>query len=121
MNAPQTPAVMSESVCELPPETMYNDLPILLADGLGDAYASLAFNEANPGGGSNVGTSIYVLSVGDGMLTGIQNSDPEVTDLGELETKPVFRTRIEWYAGLAIYHPRAVARLYGVKDGAVVA
>lgn len=100
---------------------MYNDLPILIADNTGDAFATLAFNEANPGGGSNVGTSIYVLSMGDSMLSGIQNGDPMVTDLGELEAKPVLRTRVEWYAGIAVFHPRAAARLYGIKDAAIVA
>lgn len=100
--------------------TMYNDLPILIADNSGDAYKTLAFDEANPGGGSNVGTSIYCLSLQDGMLSGIQNGDPMVTDLGELETKPALRTRVEWYAGIACYHPRSVARLYGIKDAAVV-
>lgn len=101
--------------------TMYNDLPILIGDGLGDAFPALAFNEANPGGGSNVGTSIYCLSLGENMCMGIQNGDPMVTDLGELETKPSLRTRVEWYAGIAIFHPRAVARLRGIKDAAVVA
>lgn len=103
------------------PLTMYNDLPILLADANADVYATLAFNEANPGGGSNVGTSIYCVSFGDGMLTGIQNGDPQVTDLGELETKPSFRTRVEWYAGVVCMHPRCAARLRGIKNAAVVA
>lgn len=101
--------------------TMYNDLPILIADGNGDVYQTLAFNETNPGGGSAVGTSIYVMGFGDGEFTGIQSSDHEVEDLGELETKPAYRTRVEWYAGLAIYHPRSVARLWGISDAAVVA
>lgn len=103
------------------PVTMYNDLPILIGDKLSDVYATLAFNEANPGGGANVGTSIYVLSIGDGKLTGIQNGGMDVKDLDEIEAKPVLRTRVEWYSGLSIYHPRAVARLRGIKTGAAVA
>lgn len=103
------------------PVMTYNDLPILIADGSGDVYASLAFNEANPGGGSNVGTSIYCLSLGDGMLSGLQNGDPEVTDLGELEGKPSLRTRVEWLSGVCFEHPRCAARLWGVKNAAVVA
>jgi hypothetical protein len=99
---------------------MYNDLPILIADANGDAYAALAYNEAGQSGGSTC-TSIYCMSVGDGMLTGIQNGDPMVTDLGELETRPVLRTRVEWYAGLALYHPRCAARLGGITNAAVVA
>ncbi len=100
--------------------TRYNGLPILAADGNGDLYATLGFNEAAAGGGT-ASTSIYVLSFGEGKLTGIQNGLPEVTDLGELQTKPSMRTRVEWYPGIAIWHPRAVARVYGVITGAVTA
>lgn len=100
--------------------TKYNDLPILIADKNSDVYATLAFNEANPGGGSAVGTSVYVCSFGDNMLEGMQNGEMSVRDLGELQTKPVFRTRVEWYMGLVLEHPRAAARLYGIKNAAVV-
>jgi hypothetical protein len=100
--------------------TMYNDLPILIADNNGDVFKTLAFDEANPGGGSSVGTSIYCLAFGEGQMVGIQNGDVMVTDIGEMETKPALRTRVEWYAGIAVYHPRSIARLRGIKDGAVV-
>ena len=99
--------------------TTYNDLPILIADANGSPYQTLAFNEANPGGGSNVGTSIYCLSWGDMKLTGLQNQEVDVEDLGELQSKPTYRTRVEWYTSIAAYHPRCAARLYGIKDAAV--
>jgi len=101
--------------------TLYNDLPLLIADQNGDAYASIGFNETNPGGGTTTGSSVYCLSIGPGMIEGIQNSDPMVVNLGELETKPALRTRVEWYAGIACYHPRAGGRLRGIKDAAAVA
>lgn len=99
----------------------YNDLPILIADANSDYYTTLAFNEANPAGGSNVGTSIYVVSFREGMCQGIQNGDPEVTDLGELQEKPTLRTRVEWMPGVCVMHPRSVSRLYGIKSAAVAA
>jgi len=99
---------------------VYNDLPILIADPNGSVFPALAFDEANPGGGSNVGTSIYCLSLGEQMLTGIQNGDIDVEDLGELDDKPSLRTRVEWYNGIAIWHPRSAGRLWGIKDAAVV-
>lgn len=101
--------------------TQYNDLPILIADPNSAAFATLAFDEANPGGGSNVGTSIYCLSLREQMLTGIQNGDISVEDLGELDSKPTLRTRVEWYNGISVWHPRAGARLWGIKDAAIVA
>jgi hypothetical protein len=100
---------------------VYNDLPILVAYDENGGTDPLAFDEANPGGGSAVGTSLYCVSFGEGMLHGIQNGDMDVRDLGELETAPKFRTRVEWYAGVAMQHGRAAARLYGVKDAAVTA
>ncbi|MFT8313252.1 MAG: major capsid protein [Clostridium sp.] len=48
-------------------------------------------------------------------VSGIQNGGVRVTDIGELETKPVYRTRIEWYTGLAVFNPLSVARLKGIK------
>ena len=101
------------------PLLTYGDLPILVTqNGLTEA---LPFTEANPGGGSAVGGSIYVVSMGAGRLQGIQNGDISVRDLGEVQDKPVRRLRIEWYAGLAILHSRAVARLYGITDATAVA
>ena len=99
--------------------TLYNELPILIGDPNGSAFPALAFDEANPGGGGAVGTSIYILSVGDQLLSGIQNGAAQVSDLGELDTKPCMRTRVEWYTGMTVWHPRAAARLWGIKNDTV--
>jgi hypothetical protein len=101
--------------------TQYNGLPILIADYDNTNTQILPFTEANPGGGTAASTSIYCLSVGDGKLVGIQNGEIDVRDLGELQTKPAYRTRVEWFPGMALFHGRAVARLHGVIDSAVVA
>lgn len=100
----------------------YAGLPILIVDydNLGDQI--LPFTELSPDGASTTdNTSIYVLSLREMMLNGIQGFVADtpglsVRDLGELETKPVFRTRLDWYTSFAIYHGRSVARLYGIQD-----
>lgn len=97
----------------------YQGLPILIADRNADNFQTLAFNEASSGGGTT-GTSVYCLSLKDQMLMGIQNGVPDVRDLGELEGKPSFRTRIEWYTGIALFHPRAAARLWSISDAPVI-
>jgi len=101
--------------------TMYNDLPIMTVDLDETQTAILPFTETGSGGGTAQTTSIYVLSLGDGMLTGIQNGMIDARDIGELETKPAYRTRVEWYSGIAIFNGRAAVRLYGITDAAVVA
>jgi hypothetical protein len=104
----------------------YGGLPILIADYDNEGAQILGFTEANPGGGSPASTSIYVVSFGASMLTGIQGRSRgqfgvNVRDLGEQDAKPVLRTRIEWNSGFAVLHGRAVARLQGVRSAAVVA
>jgi hypothetical protein len=99
----------------------YNGLPILLADEDNQGQQILPFTEPNPGGGAAASTSIYAVSLGDGRLVGIQNDGVSTRDLGELETKPVLRTRVEWYASIAVFQGKSVARLRGIKNAAIVA
>lgn len=98
--------------------TMYGDLPILIADEDEAGNQILPFTEAAAGGGT-ASCSIYVVSFGEGMLMGLQNGDISVRDLGELETKPALRTRVEWYSGMAVMHGKSVSRVYGITDAAV--
>lgn len=101
--------------------TRYNDLPILIVDKDETNTAILPFTEANPGGGSAASTSIYCVALGEGAVSGIQNGTIDVRDLGEQDSKPVFRTRVEWYTSFVVLHSRAAARLKGIKDAAVTA
>lgn len=100
--------------------TMYNGLPILIADYNDVGERIIDFNEAGPAGGS-VSTSIYVVSIGDGYISGIQNGTMEVRDLGEIDSKPVYRTRVDWLVGLTVQHGRAIARVWGITNAAVTA
>lgn len=98
----------------------YNDLPILVAYSQNGGTEPLGFTEVGSGGSTATATSIYCVSFGPGRLGGIQNGGMSVRDLGEQDSKPVFRTRVEWYAGIALWHGRAAARLRGISDAAVV-
>lgn len=99
--------------------TTYAGLPIIEADVLGTSTGlqSLGFNE----GASSNTTSIYALSMTDMGLCMVQNGGIDVRDLGEQNSKPVFRTRVEWYCNLVDLHPRCVARLHNITDAAAVA
>jgi len=103
--------------------TRYNDIPILVAYSDNGGTEPLLFDEegdilGTPGGATS--TSIYCVGFGDGLVTGIQNGIMDVRDLGELDDSPLFRTRVEWFAGLCIEHGRAAARLGGISNAAVV-
>lgn len=97
----------------------YNGIPILDADQNGD-LAGLAFDEYD--GSSDVNTSIYCLDLSESGLHMIQSpAGVSVRDLGEQESKPVWRTRVEWYCGLVDEMPRCVSRLYNITDATAVA
>lgn len=98
--------------------TTYNGLPIIEADSLGtvSGLEQLGFNENN-----DSTTSIYVLSLSDMGMYMVQSGGIDVRDLGEQNSKPVWRTRVEWYCNVVDAHPRCVARLYNIANLTAVA
>jgi len=102
--------------------TQYNDLPILIADKDEDNTDIMAFDELGPNASTKAtSTSIYCVSFAENGVLGLQSSEMDVRDLGEQQSKPVFRTRVEWYVTLGVIRPRSVARLKGIKEGSVTA
>lgn len=101
---------------------MYNDIPIYTVDWDETDAQILDFTESSPDGTSSVlCSSIYIMNVGDMGVTGIQTAPMSVRDLGELQTQPVFRTRVEWAASFAVMSGRSVARLSGILNAPAVA
>ncbi len=98
----------------------YGDARIIVTDVNNQNQPVQGFTEANDT------TSIYALSFGDTLLSGIQGiADGQyglsVRDLGESHTAPVMLTRIKWHLSFSIYRTRAAARLYNIEQGAAVA
>lgn len=93
----------------------YAGIPIGVVDDDAEGNAILGFDE-DDGSGNTDTASIYAVRFGLDALHGIQTETVSVRDLGELNSKPAFRTRIEWYSGLVIKHPKAVARLRWINN-----
>jgi hypothetical protein len=101
--------------------TRYNDLPILVGYAPSRNTAILPFTELGSTGSTATASSIYVVSFREDGVTGLQSGPMMVKDLGELQDSPKRRTRVEWDPGMAILDGFAIARLYGVKSGAIAA
>ncbi len=100
----------------------YSGLPVIAIADASDKDTVLTFTETASVGSSNASTSIYVVSLMPGMLTGIQAAGGmQVIDLKQIDSAPVYRTRVQWYASLCLLHGRAAARLRDIIDGAVTA
>lgn len=97
----------------------WNGIPVL-DPGLTAAGANI-LTQTETQGSSNVSSSVYAVKFGqdenDGGVTGLTNGGIQVDDLGFLQSQPVYRTRIEFYCGLATFGGKAAARLTGVLNG----
>lgn len=93
----------------------WNGIPILDIGVKADGTQIIPMTETQ--GSSSVAGSIYAVKFGRGegdqAVTGLINGGIMVDDLGMIAEKPVYRTRIEAYVGLAVFGLGA-ARLRGV-------
>lgn len=96
---------------------LYNGIPIVDVGNKADGTQIIPATETQ--GTSNDASSVYAVHFGAGApdqgVVGLTNGGVQVMDLGQLETKPVYRTRIEWFVGLALFGPMPAARLTGVR------
>lgn len=96
------------------PVTTYAGIPIRVIEADGAGTQILGFSET-VGTSTGVCASIYAVKFGaDQYVSGLRNGSVDVRDLGEIDAKPVYRTRIEFYSGLAVFHGKSVARLAGI-------
>lgn len=102
-------------------EPTYQGIPLVDAGKVGSPVGSqtniIPQNETQ--GSSNVASSIYAVkwsgSEADNGVGGLTNGGVMVDDLGMIDEKPVYRTRVEFYCGLATWGLGA-ARLRGVLN-----
>ncbi|MFE4972491.1 major capsid protein [Kitasatospora sp. NPDC056651] len=98
--------------------TMWNGIPMLDPGQKLDGMDILPLAVGT--GGKETG-DIYAVRFGsteaDAGVTGLTNGGIQVTDLGEAHDKPVYRTRIEFYCGIALFGGKAAARLMNVLAG----
>ncbi|MFF2618109.1 major capsid protein [Kitasatospora sp. NPDC058046] len=98
--------------------TMWNGIPMLDPGQKLDGTDILPLTAGT--GGKETG-DIYAVRFGtteaDAGVTGLTNGGIQVTDLGEAHDKPVYRTRIEFYCGIALFGGKAAARLVNVLAG----
>ena len=94
----------------------YNGIPMLDIGTKGDGTNIIPQTETQ-GTANGTATSIYAVrytqNEGSPGVAGLTNGGVQVKDLGEIDAKPVYRTRIEFFTGLAVFG-RGAARLTGV-------
>lgn len=97
----------------------YNGVPIY-NPGVTAAGADIITATETQGTSSGTSSSVYAVRFGedpsDQSVMGLTNQFVQVTDLGELQTKPAYRHRLEFYCGLGIFGGKAAARMTGALN-----
>ena len=96
----------------------YNGIPLI---NIGEnADGTLIIPQTETQGTATDCSSIYAVRFGqseaDRAITGLENGGMDVRDLGELQVKPAYRTRIEFFCGLGVFGGKAAARGTGVRN-----
>ena len=87
------------------PLVLYNGIPFYDIGNKADGTRIIPQTETQ-GTAAGTASSIYAVKFsgdqGTNGVTALDNGGIDVRDLGEQDVKPVFRTRIEWYTGMAL-------------------
>lgn len=85
----------------------YDGIPVGVSDYVSDTQTV---------GTSSDCSTVYAFQMGEGSLAGLTSPGAiQVERVGSLETKDATRTRIKWYASLALFNALKLARLTGVR------
>jgi hypothetical protein len=96
----------------------YNGIPLIDIGQRGDG--TLIIPQTETQGTAVDASSIYAVRFGsseaDQAVTGLTNGGVQVEDLGKLQAKPAYRTRIEFFCGVGVFGGKAAARGTGVRN-----
>lgn len=103
------------------PKMSYAGHRILFGYPKDDQVPVLQFNEVGQGGGGAVTASLYWLTLGEGMMRGIQVRPLTPEDVGLLQDRKTYRTHIAWDIGLVDEHKYCFSRLDSWTNAQIVA
>ncbi|PPD58018.1 major capsid protein [Dehalogenimonas etheniformans] len=93
----------------------WNGVAIGVDDWMLDTHVVASSVETATTGG--LCSTIYAVQLGEGALAGLSAPGMvQVENVGALEDKDASRTRVKWYASLALFSSVKAAALIGVKD-----
>ena len=102
------------------PRLSYGGLPILFGYEKDLHPPILPYTEIAPAGGAPVTSSLYVVSLGEMGLRGLQIGAMEVRDVGLLQDSITYNTHIHWDCGLVDEGLFCMTRLAGMTYAPIV-
>lgn len=96
------------------PAFMYRGIPWYDLGTKNDMTTNIIGNSYTHGTGSGE-TEIFMVKMGDDQLEGIQAQPLDIIDIGRLQDKEVYRYRLLWVLGLALWGSKSLVQVNGLK------
>lgn len=97
------------------PAFTYRNVPFYDLATTGDQSTKIIGNTYSDIAASTHGTRVFFIRQGPEDLEGIQNDPLNVRPIGLLESKDSYRFRLTWTLGLALWGPRSITKLQGIR------
>lgn len=97
------------------PAFMYRGVPFYDIGKKSDQATKIIGNTYTEGGSTAHGTRVFMCSVGEEDLEGLQAEPLDVKEIGGLEATDVNRWRLNWVTGLGLWGPRSVTKIQGIR------
>jgi len=105
---------MTENTPATAPAFVFQGIPWYDIGTQGDQTTEIIGNAYTHTTGSNE-TEIYMVKMADDQLEGIQAQPLNVIDIGRPQDKEAYRYRLLWIHGLALWGPRSIVKVEGLK------
>ena len=98
------------------PAFSYRNVPFFNLGFKGDQSTRVIGNTYTEGGSTTGhGTRVFFIKQTEEDLEGIQNDPLQVRPIGLLQSKDSYRFRLTWTLGLALWGPRAIVKMQGIR------
>lgn len=97
------------------PAFVYRNVPFFDLGTTGDQSTKIIGNTYTEGGSTAHGTRVFFIKQSPEDLEGLQNDPLRVRPIGLLEAKDNYRFRLTWSLGLAMWGPRSITKLQGIR------
>ena len=97
------------------PMFVYQGVPFYDIGTKADQSTGIMLNTYTEGGSTATGSRIFLVKKGEDDTEMLQYSAPNVKSIGLLEDKEVERSRFTWALGLAVWGPKSLVKVQGLR------
>lgn len=97
------------------PSFIFNNIPFYNIGVNADQTTEILGNTYTEGGSTAAATRVFIVRFGDEDVEGIQGGPVDVKNIGELQATNMTRKRMTWRPGLAVWGPRSIVKVQGIK------